>query len=45
MSYPTIFLIDAALGTIFVFILPFLKPREKSDMAPEIEATGPEVVK
>ncbi|MCP5534120.1 MAG: MFS transporter [Akkermansiaceae bacterium] len=44
LSYPTIFLIDAALGTIFVFILPFLKPREKSDVAPEIGATGPEVV-
>lgn len=37
LGFPTVLLIDAALGTIFVFILPFLKPRETDEEALENE--------
>lgn len=43
LSYPMIFILDAALGAVFVFILPFLKPRPSRIELPELEATGPEV--
>ena len=42
-TYPSIFLVDAALGTVFVFILPLLKPREKKAGEPALDVEEPEV--
>jgi PAT family beta-lactamase induction signal transducer AmpG len=43
LSYQSIFLIDAALGTVFIFILPFLKPRNVEERA-EVGVVGNEVI-
>jgi PAT family beta-lactamase induction signal transducer AmpG len=43
LSYQSIFLIDAALGTVFIFILPFLKPRNFEERA-EVGVVGNEVI-